>query len=420
MTYEYAIERFKIIKDEKIRTTLHLQELENILICVYKQNEEKADEMWQYLVDKYDDINSRRYYVIRLFRILSLPYDLKWKFISMHKKRIEILFANAYANTNISFKAYEVIRGYLELNRISEAVEIIDFVKKYEKKISIFDGVKLIVVNLTEDYFTDSKEVEEKKHFFLEQCIKRYLEDDFSPLFEIKLIIYKKSEQKEQIENSLVWMIESGICDTTYYSNRFIRDYFLILYRSRDIESEKEIIHFMGLFCEKYTNSWMRYWSSPDVSDWIASLSYKSTILYTHSLRTDRNFANDVIKLFIREKKWKEVSEVISKTMTTNSYIVNNLDETLEYLEDIIEDEKTTDPISVKVLEGISISFTVSIPKIIFHSTSCYDVDQNEIVQFCDAVIEGCKDFTKSEEILKIENKAMCLKKKMFGKGDQP
>lgn len=116
----------------------------------------------------------------------------------------------------------------------------------------------------------------------------------------------------------------------------------------------------------------------------------------------------------------EEVSEVISKTMTTNSYIVNNLDETLEYLEDIIEDEKTTDPISVKVLEGISISFTVSIPKIIFHSTSCYDVDQNEIVQFCDAVIEGCKDFTKSEEILKIENKAMCLKKKMFGKGDQP
>ena len=81
MTYEYAIERFKIIKDEKIRTILHLQELENILICVYKQNEKKADEMWQYLVDKYDDVNSRRYYVIRLFKILSLPYDLKWKFL---------------------------------------------------------------------------------------------------------------------------------------------------------------------------------------------------------------------------------------------------------------------------------------------------------------------------------------------------
>ena len=46
-------------------------------------------------------------------------------------------------------------------------------------------------------------------------------------------------------------------------------------------------------------------------------------------------------------------------------------------------------------------------------------MDQNEIVQFCDAVIEGCKDFTKSEEILKIENKAICLKRKMFGKGDQ-
>lgn len=63
----------------------------------------------------------------------------------------------------------------------------------------------------------------------------------------------------------------------------------------------------MELFCEKYTNSWMRYWSSPDVSDWIASLSYKSTILYTHSLRTDRNFANDVIKLFIREKNGRGI-----------------------------------------------------------------------------------------------------------------
>ena len=109
MTYEYAIERFKIIKDEKIRTTLHLQELENILTCVYKQNEEQADEMWQYLVDKYDDVNSRRYYVIRLFKILSLPYDLKWKFISMHKKRIEILFANAYANNlSILFLCIEI------------------------------------------------------------------------------------------------------------------------------------------------------------------------------------------------------------------------------------------------------------------------------------------------------------------------
>lgn len=100
--------------------------------------------------------------------------------------------------------------------------------------------------------------------------------------------------------------------------------------------------------------------------------------------------------------------------MTTNSYIVNNLDETLEYLEDITEDKKSTDPISVQVSEGISISFTVSIPKIIFHSSSCYDVDQDEIVQFCDAIIEGCKDITKNEEILKLENKAIYLKNKII------
>ena len=39
MTYEYAIERFKIIKDEKIRTTLHLQELDN----KEKQKEAETD-----------------------------------------------------------------------------------------------------------------------------------------------------------------------------------------------------------------------------------------------------------------------------------------------------------------------------------------------------------------------------------------
>lgn len=420
MTHECAIERFKIIKDEKNRTTLHLQELEKILTCVYMQNEEQADKMWQYLVDKYDDTNSRRYYVIRLFRILTLPYDLQWKFISMHKKRIEILFANAYANTNISFKAYDVIRGYLELNRLSDAVEIIDYVKKYEKKMSVFDGVKLIVVNLTDTYHVDSKEVKEKKELFFEQCINRYAEDDFIPLFEMNLIIYKKNKQKEKIENSLAWMVESGICDAKYYSNRFIRDYFLILYRNRDIESEKEIIQFMELFCCKYTNSWMRYWSSPDVSDWIVSLSYKSTILFTHSLRTDRDFANDVIKASIREKKWKEVSEFISKTVASDSNIVNSsifehLDDTLKYLEDITEDEKTMD-FNVQISEGVSIPITISIPKMIIHSPFCYDVDQDEIVQFCDAIIAGCEGIAKSEEIRKLENKAIYLKNKIVCK----
>ena len=30
----------------------------------------------------------------------------------MDKKRVEILFKHAYSNTNISFRAYEVISGY--------------------------------------------------------------------------------------------------------------------------------------------------------------------------------------------------------------------------------------------------------------------------------------------------------------------
>ena len=413
MTYESAIEKFEVIKNDKKRTAKQLEEIEEILSCVYRQNEVLADKMWQYFVDKFDDTNSRRYYVIRLFKTLSLDYASKWKYISMNKRRIEILFEDAYTNTNISFKAYEIISGYIELNMIDEAVEIICLLKQYEKKLSIFDGVKLVVVQLTDGYFENGENLKEKKVAFLEQCANVYKEEDFSPLFEIKLLIYKGINEKDKLEKCLNWIIESGICDATYYSNRFIRDYFLILYLNRNNYLETEIIHFMELFCEKYSNSWMKYWSSENVSDWIQNNSYKSPILFRHSLRTDRSFGNNYIMKLIEKEKWEELANNMGMIIETNSSVVRNIEETLSYLEQIVEEEKT-EMFNIPLSEGTTISFAVKIPKILFRDAGCYDVGQDKIEPFCDAIIEACKNSDNREDIKKLENMALFLKNKVL------
>lgn len=409
MNYEYAVEKFETIKMNTEKTTKKLEELDEILSCVFSRNEVLADEMWQYLVNKNDDKSSRRYYVIRLFKILSLDYVSKWKFISMNKRRTEILLSDAFANTNISYKAYEIIRGYLELNMISESVEIINILKQYEKQLSIFDGVKLIVVQLTDGYFEDSKEIKDRKLAFLEQCDKAYKEDDFSSIFEIKLLIYKGVDKKDRIEKVLEWMINCGICDAHYYSNRFIRDYFLILYLNKEIFLETEIIHFMELFCKRYTNSWMRYWSSEHVSDWIQEFSYKSPILFKHSLQTDRSFGNNYIRKLIEKENWEELADNLGTIMETNSSVVQSVEDTLDYLEQITEEDETMN-IEAEIVEGVSISFNVIVPKLIVRSGG-YDVEKDDISSFCDAIIKACKK-NDNNEVKKLENKALYIKKR--------
>ena len=120
MTYEYAIKEFENIKDHDIKTTERLKEIATIFSCVYKKNKNLANEMWQYLIDKYNDANGKRFYVIRLFKALRLNEDKKWEFLIMNKNRINVMFEYAYASTNKSLRAFNIIKEYIKLKNKKE------------------------------------------------------------------------------------------------------------------------------------------------------------------------------------------------------------------------------------------------------------------------------------------------------------
>lgn len=341
--------------------------------------------------------------------MLSLDYASKWKFISMNKKRIEILFTDAYANTNISLKAYEIIRGYIEINKISESVEIISLLKKYEKKLSILNGCKLVVVRLTYNCSEDENDLKDKIITFLEQCANAYQDEDFAFLFEIKLLIYKRTNQKDKIEQCLNWILKSEICNAEYYSEQITNDYFLILYLYKNLFSESETIHFMELFCEKYNNKPIWRWPLGCVYDWIQNIYCKSAVLFRHVLRTNLDNGNNYIKDLIEKEKWEELANDIGMIIEAQPIIFERVEDTLSELEKITE--KTTETLTILCKGGITIS--ISVPKLIIRNADCYNVESNKIVPFCDAIIEACGN-NSNEKIKRLERKALCLKNKVL------
>ena len=150
MTFENAITLYESIKTENIKTTDRLNEIAEILSCVYMQNEELANDMWQYWVEKYSDMTNQRFYVIRMFKALPLDYDLSYKFLIMNKKRVEVMFNAAYTSTNISLRASQIIYAYLKCDQLDAAVDMIGLLRHYEKKLTLFDGVKLITIKITD------------------------------------------------------------------------------------------------------------------------------------------------------------------------------------------------------------------------------------------------------------------------------
>ena len=62
-------QRFDAIKDHKPKASKKLSELGEILSSAYKLNPDRADEMWQYLVELNvrEDVNNAKFYIAQVF-----------------------------------------------------------------------------------------------------------------------------------------------------------------------------------------------------------------------------------------------------------------------------------------------------------------------------------------------------------------
>ena len=95
-TWEEAKERFDTIKDHKPRAVKKLNELGEILASAYRMNPQKADEMWQYIIDLNvaDNEAFAKYYVTQVFNRMTdlLSDDECADYITLSKERVYLLF----------------------------------------------------------------------------------------------------------------------------------------------------------------------------------------------------------------------------------------------------------------------------------------------------------------------------------------
>ena len=414
MTYEYAIKEFENIKDHDIKTTERLKEIATIFSCVYKKNKNLANEMWQYLIDKYNDANGKRFYVIRLFKALRLNEDKKWEFLIMNKNRINVMFEYAYASTNKSLRAFNIIKEYIKRDMIDEAVEVIKLLKYYEKRLSMVEGTKIIVVHLMNDLEEkeNDEELKRKTMCFIEKCVNIYQSENFYHIFQIELYLDKGIDSVKNLKCCLDWMLENDVCDAEYYNAFYIANFSDLLYMNRSVLAEQEIIEYIEKFFNKYTGKYLRFRSDKgDACNWLLQITEKSIDLFHKIISSYVTFGNQYVQNLISKEKWDDLIDILTFIMENDLYVCDYLEMTIEYYKNV-KSEGIPMSFDVPLTDNTLLKVNVKLPKIIFHDSGCYDIEDKSLISFCNAVIESCNNVSNlSEDGKIILDNALNLKK---------
>lgn len=414
MTYEYAIEEFENIKDQDIKTTKRLEEIANIFSCVYRKNKVLANEMWQYLIDRYNDANGKKFYVIRLFKALTFNEEKKWDFLIMNKNRINIMFEYAHASTNKSLRAFNIIKAYLKYDKIDEAVEVINILKHYEKRLSMVDGAKIIVVHLMDDLAEKENVVELKRKTmdFFEKCVNAYQSENFYHIFQIELYLDKGIDSAKNLKYCLDWMLDNNVCDAEYYNAFYITNFSDLLYMNRSVLAEQEIVEYIEKFFNKYTGKYLRFRSDEgDACNWLLQITEKSIDLSEKIISNDVTFGNQYIQNLISKEKWDDLIDILTFIMENDLYVCDYLEMTIEYYKNV-KSEGIPMSFDVPLPDNTLLKVNVKLPKIIFHDSGCYDIEDKSLISFCNAVIESCNNVSNlSEDGRIILDNALNLKK---------
>lgn len=134
-TWEEINSRYDAIKDHKPRAAKKLKELGEILASAYKLDPQRADEMWQYVIDLNikDDIAFSKFYIAQVFNKITdnLPSKEAGDFVSMRPERVRLMLMYGYDGDRLYHVTYTVIVSHLLSGRIHEAAETVSIL--YDK-----------------------------------------------------------------------------------------------------------------------------------------------------------------------------------------------------------------------------------------------------------------------------------------------
>ena len=137
-------ERYEKIKDHKPRASKKLNEIGDILASAYKIDADRADEMWQYIVDLNvsDDITFSKFYVAQVFNKLTdrLKPEEATELITMNPERVRLMIFYGYDGGTLWHVLNVLLKGYIQLEDIDNAEACVELF--YEKFGGINSGVQ--------------------------------------------------------------------------------------------------------------------------------------------------------------------------------------------------------------------------------------------------------------------------------------
>ena len=134
-------QRFDAIKDHKPKASKKLNELGEILASAYKINPDRADEMWQYLVELNvrDDEKNAKFYIAQVFNKVKglIPADEATDLIMMTPERVEMMLLYGYDGGTLYSVLNTLTIGFLKNENVNNVMACLEYV--FEK----FGGVEL-------------------------------------------------------------------------------------------------------------------------------------------------------------------------------------------------------------------------------------------------------------------------------------
>ncbi len=143
-TWEEINSRYDAIKDHKPRATKKLKELGEILASAYLLDPQRADEMWQYIIELNikDNITFSKFYIAQVFNKLTdnLPPEEAVEYVSMRPERVRLMLIYGYDGSTLNHVVYTIVGSLVLDGMMDEAVETLSML---EEKFSTQDGLSL-------------------------------------------------------------------------------------------------------------------------------------------------------------------------------------------------------------------------------------------------------------------------------------
>ncbi len=252
-TWEEINSRYDAIKDHKPRASKKLKELGEILASAYKLDPQRADEMWQYIIELniQDNITFSKFYIAQVFNKLTdnLPSEEAAEFVSMRPERARLMLIYGYDGGTLNHVAYTIIGSQVLEGRMDDAVETLSM---QEEKFSTQEGLNIhsfysIFNNLCESMEEKPAQIDYAFRYdiptdnvltFYETCDREFEDEHIQAIAQARIAMLRQSPIQDVDE---VRRILHNLSDATVHMDTLFTD-FLFFERAVVGEDAESII----------------------------------------------------------------------------------------------------------------------------------------------------------------------------------